>query len=165
MMAFMIEQEFGAEKSLVNIPKLDEKLEKGLDEQIFRKFMALTRLQATIQAVKYCDKRLQAQAAEDKKLIEYATFLKDRHFSFDNQLELLKIERKKKKERNKKLQKKLLDIIQRYGGVKLGRSRGDDDACKLEKFFRENPGITKEELEQALNFTEYYHYSAKEDEY
>ena len=68
MMAFLIEQEYGAEINLqVNQQSLqmDEFLEKGLEHQMFRKYLTFARLQATIQARKYTEDHLQAAKDQD----------------------------------------------------------------------------------------------------
>ena len=98
MMAFFIENEYGLEQNFVQMEmqgmsqcQLDSDFENALNHVTFKKYLAQTRLQATLHARQYTEKRLQASRNEDKELIEYASYLKDQLENLDNTNAAIKI--------------------------------------------------------------------------
>ena len=78
-MAHMLEMEYGCEADLLKCAaELDVHMERTLNQQIFAKYLAYTRLQATRKAEKLNIDRVAVQKREDVNLIKYAQFLKDR---------------------------------------------------------------------------------------
>jgi hypothetical protein len=75
MMVFLVEEELDVTKVTKNNELLEVLLEKAFDAQIFEKYMACTRLQATKKSLDLCTDRVDEIHKEDKSLIEYASFL------------------------------------------------------------------------------------------
>jgi len=84
IMSFLIEQEYAVlDNNMTSINKLDMLMEGAVKHQIFRKYMAYTRLQATIVSAEESDQRKDFAKDEDVNLIEYAAFLKDRFKNYE----------------------------------------------------------------------------------
>jgi len=89
MMAFLLEEEFGAEENLVHWYKdleIDNLLEKGLSNEVFRKYFSITRLQATMHARKATEENLKAATQKDQELIDYSSYLKRNIEDFDERI-------------------------------------------------------------------------------
>lgn len=95
MLAFLLEQEYGAETHLwqsISGFEFDTLLEKGLSSILFKKYFAITRLQATIHSRLYTEDLLQTAKTKDKEILEYSLYLKDKkEYLEETNLELKKL--------------------------------------------------------------------------
>ena len=93
MLAFLIEQEYGAEINLQASQQsiqIDDYLEKALEHQVFRKYLTFARLQATMQARKYTEEHLEEAKKQDQNMLDYASWTKERHNEAETQVLNLK---------------------------------------------------------------------------
>ena len=96
IMSFLIEFEYGAEQNFMNEGKnlqLDIKLEQSLNQMVFQKYLAYTRLQACFYARKFTHDLIQQTRDESIKLFNYAEYL----YNLNERL------KKREKENNNKI--------------------------------------------------------------
>lgn len=85
IMTFLIMEEFGVQRGENKSIKMNQYLERSLDQQIFKKYINSTRLQAIYHSINYCVDRLNLVRDEDKKHLEYIAFLKDKYSRYKEQ--------------------------------------------------------------------------------
>jgi hypothetical protein len=78
IMLYLLEQEYDLMGNIGNSDKMDLLMERSLDGLIFEKYKQCTRFQAIKKSLGLCDKRLNEVVEEDKSLLEYAAFLREK---------------------------------------------------------------------------------------
>ena len=94
MLAFMLEQEYGAEPNLLHCNReleLDKHLDKGIKTILFRKYFSITRLQSTIHSRKYTEDLLKSAQRQDKDILDYSFYLKKKCEDLDESNHALKL--------------------------------------------------------------------------
>jgi len=112
-MAFLLETEFGAETNIIHWFKeldIDARLEEAMKNEVFRKYLNTTRLQASLHAVKGTQDNLKQANKKDNELIAYASFLKEQSEGLDERLRNYKAIIEEKKMENKMMKKRIRDI-------------------------------------------------------
>lgn len=78
IMLFLLDQEYDLSNNIGNSDRMDLLLERSLDALIFQKYQSCARYQAINKSLDLCRKRVGQVFEEDKSLLEYAAFMREK---------------------------------------------------------------------------------------
>lgn len=118
IMLYLVDMEYGFKENPGTSEKLDIKLERSLDAQIYNKYQLFARFQAMCKSVQLCDKRLTQVVDEDRSLLEYAAFLRQKEDEYESIMNQLQAEVSIHQRKNEKLTNVISDQSQELKQIK-----------------------------------------------
>jgi len=110
LMLRLLDQEYDLTNSISAGDKMDLQLERSLDNQIFMKYQMCSRYEAFKKAIDLCQKRLGEVRQEDKSLLEYVAFLREKTEEYESVTTQLKAEMQIAQKKNEKAEKEVKKI-------------------------------------------------------
>ena len=111
IMLYLVDMEYNFQENPGVSEKLDIKLERSLDSQIYSKYQLFARFQAITKSLQMCEKRLSQVVDEDRSLLEYAAFLREKQEEYESIMNQMQSEVSISQRKNEKLTK----VIQEHG--------------------------------------------------